>query len=137
MSRAPERIVLGVDGSDYARHATVWACDLAVALEAEVVVVHAVGLLEEPDLDSIRAQLEGPWIAPFAEAGVAHRAMVEHGPPASVLPRVAAEVAADLIVLGTRGTGGSPALLLGSTSHQVAQIAPVPVVIVPPGDGGS
>lgn len=137
MSRSPERILLGTDGSDYARHATAWACDLAGALGAEVVVVHAVGLLEEPDLDAIRAQLDGPWVEPFVEAGVAHRTIVEHGPPASVLPRLAGELPADLIVLGTRGTGGSPALLLGSTSHQVAQLAPVPVVIVPPEPDGS
>jgi nucleotide-binding universal stress UspA family protein len=42
-----------------------------------------------------------------------------------------AEVGADLVVLGARGEGGAPLELLGSTSHQVAAVTPVPVVLVP------
>jgi nucleotide-binding universal stress UspA family protein len=37
----------------------------------------------------------------------------------------------DLIVLGSRGLGGYPELLLGSTSTQVAQHSSRPVTIVP------
>lgn len=39
---------------------------------------------------------------------------------------------ADLIVLGTRGEGGVPDLLLGSTVERVAQRATCPVLAVPP-----
>jgi nucleotide-binding universal stress UspA family protein len=39
---------------------------------------------------------------------------------------------ADLIVLGTRGLGGFPELMLGSTSLQMAEHSARPVLIVPP-----
>jgi nucleotide-binding universal stress UspA family protein len=62
------------------------------------------------------------------------RRIIEHGDPVSVLLRIAQAEAADLIVVGSRGIGGHPGLLLGSTSTQVAQRADRPVVIVPHGD---
>jgi len=53
------------------------------------------------------------------------------GNPVLVLLAIARERDADLLVLGSRGLGGFPDQLLGSTSTQVAQQAPCPVVIVP------
>jgi nucleotide-binding universal stress UspA family protein len=49
-----------------------------------------------------------------------------------VIIAAAEEVRADLIVLGSRGMGGFPEQLLGSTSHQVAERSHLPVLIVPP-----
>ena len=48
-SGAMERacIVVGVDGSAAARQAVLWAAGLGPVLGAEVVAVHAVGLLED------------------------------------------------------------------------------------------
>jgi nucleotide-binding universal stress UspA family protein len=47
------------------------------------------------------------------------------------LLEVADEVDADLIAVGSRGLGGFPELLLGSTSTQLAQHSRRPVLIVP------
>ena len=112
------------------------------ALGAEVVAVHALGLLDQlepggpkvptqPHREEIAERVGGAWTRPLADAGVTHRAVLHDGNPVDVVLRAIDEVGADLVVLGSRGVGGSPAQLLGSTSTQVAQQAPCPVTIVP------
>ena len=138
------RIVVGTDGSDNARRALAWAASLAAACGAEVVAVHCLGLLfhptatdlepAQPHRDEIRALLEGAWTAPLREAGVEHRGELRDGSPVTVLLAVADDVDADLVVVGSRGVGGFAGLLLGSTSTQLAQHSPRPVLIVPPED---
>ena len=145
-------IVVGLDGSANSHEAVVWSASLARLLDAEVVAVHALGLLDQlepdgpmvptqPHRDEIAERAEGLWSAPLAEAGIRHRVVLHDGNPVDVVLNIVDEVGADLVVLGSRGIGGSPALLLGSTSSQVAQRALCPVTIVPPSDrparGGS
>jgi len=57
--------------------------------------------------------------------------MVE-GPPVQALITAARDEAADLIVVGRRGAGGSPGLEIGSTSQQLVHQADCPVVVIPP-----
>jgi nucleotide-binding universal stress UspA family protein len=135
------RIVLGVDGSVDACRAATWAADLARAVGAEVVAVHALGLLHylsngawvssDTHRDEISAEFEQSWCAPLRDAGVSYRAELREGNPIAALLEVADDQSADVIVVGSRGTGGFPGLLLGSTSAQLAQHARRPVVIVP------
>lgn len=135
-------IIVGVDGSANSIDAVRWTAGLAAALDADVVAVHALGLLDQlepdgpqvptqPHRDEIAAKARGEWIAPLADAGVSHRCVLHDGNPVDVVLHAIEEVEADLVVLGSRGIGGAPALLLGSTSSQVAQRAPCPVTIVP------
>ncbi|HAS09008.1 MAG TPA: universal stress protein UspA [Acidimicrobiaceae bacterium] len=138
-------IVVGLDGSSNSHEAVVWAARLARSLDAEVVAVHALGLLDQlepggpmvptqPHRDEIAERANGLWSRPLEEAGVRHRVLLHDGNPVDVVLNVLDEVGADLAVLGSRGIGGTPALLLGSTSSQVAQRALCPVTIVPPSD---
>lgn len=144
MSPSPRinRILTGVDGSDDARAALDWATYVGSCLDAEIIAVHAVGLLEhlspagEPvDAAPHRAELERvfheDWTAPLDADGVRGRRLLRDGPPAMVLLRVAEQEDVDLIVVGSRGVGGFPELQLGSTSTQVVQHARVPVTVLP------
>jgi nucleotide-binding universal stress UspA family protein len=54
---------------------------------------------------------------------------VRHGDPATVL--LAAAQHANLIVIGTHGTGGGSPLLLGTVSQDVAVHATCPVLLIP------
>ena len=134
-------IVVGLDGSEPSRLAAAWAADLAATLDAEVVAVHALGLLHrtgdgtvvpsDTHRDEIRDQLETSWCAPFRDASARYRAELREGNPVTALLELADDVAADLVVVGSRGIGGFPGLQLGSTSTQVALHTRRPVVIVP------
>jgi nucleotide-binding universal stress UspA family protein len=80
----------------------------------------------EPDsawdrLDELAAEMRA--------RGVDVDGTVVRGPAASVLLNACRD--ADLLVMGTRGRGGFARLLLGSTSHQCATHATIPVVVVP------
>jgi nucleotide-binding universal stress UspA family protein len=52
------------------------------------------------------------------------------GLPAGRIVEVAEKVGARLIVVGSQGRTGLPLILLGSVAERVAQLAPIPVVIV-------
>lgn len=136
-----ERIVVAVDGSPGSARALDWAAGLAAGVDAEVVAVHALGLLDElepgrkvpaqPHRDEIRHRFEDDWCSVLGARGVRARHLLRDGAAVPVVLAVADEVDADLIVVGSRGLGGYPDLLLGSTSTQVAQRSNRPVTIVP------
>jgi nucleotide-binding universal stress UspA family protein len=71
-------------------------------------------------------------LRPFQAPGLPGRVhlRLEEGEPIREILRVAQEVGADLIVMGTHGRGGLPRLLMGSVAEQVLRWAPCPVLTV-------
>ena len=91
------------------------------------------------DLDEFRKLAEASLRESVAEAGATEAGIevtpvVREGHPVDLL--LAESEGAALLVLGTRGLGGFKGLLLGSVSHQCANHATCPVVIVPPKSHG-
>lgn len=127
----PSLVLVGVDGSANGHRALSWAVALAQRLDAEVLAVHALGLLDRLDAEQVVEDFETRWCALLDEVSVRSRRRTEDGPPSMVLLRVAAEEPVDLVVVGSRGVGGFPGLMLGSTSLQVVQHADVPVTVIP------
>jgi uncharacterized protein len=134
------RLVVGVDGSAEAREAVRWASRLTSTLGGEIVVVHALGLLEHLEGNLVVAHrhraeieqvLENEWSAPLGRDGTPVQTIVQDGHPVDVLLGVAESIDADLLVMGNRGSGASPDLALGSTSLHVLRAAEVPVLVVP------
>src|SRR5688572_24051157 len=129
------RLLVAVDGSPASREAMRWVADFAHRLDAEVVVLHAVGLLErlaspgptsEAVEEGIVALAESEWCAPLRAVGVRYETVVEPGDPVEQILEVAGLRRADAIVVGTRGALRSQALRLGSTSHRVIEASTIP-----------
>jgi nucleotide-binding universal stress UspA family protein len=139
VTTAVNRIVVGVDGSPGAQRAVRWAAALARVSGAEIVAVHALGLLAHLGGDVVPSQSHraeitakvAQWCEPLSDAGVAYRAVVADGNPVTALLAEADEVRADLIVVGRRGEGALSGLELGSTSRQLVEHAALTVVVVP------
>jgi nucleotide-binding universal stress UspA family protein len=139
----PQRVVVGVDGSEGSRRALQWAASEARQRHAVLEVVHAwhipyvggypyaAGTLDWGVIEAGAKTVLEREIASVAPAGLA-------GPVKGILCGDAAAQAivtvskgADLVVVGSRGHGGFAGLLLGSVSQQVVHHAGCPVVVVP------
>jgi nucleotide-binding universal stress UspA family protein len=134
-------VVVGVDGSPNSRRALVLAGRHARSTGARLTVVHAIGLTEEIDgthvpafghHDEIAARVDS-WCDSLREDGRGDfDTRLVDGPPVDALLRTADDVGASVIVVGRRGAGGLPELLLGSTAHQVVERSHCPVLVIPP-----
>jgi nucleotide-binding universal stress UspA family protein len=107
-------VLVGDDGSRAAAVAVAWATRFAGERDALVTVVHVTTTGEDMP----------------ASTGV-ERVTIRDSHPASAIMNAAADLDADLVVLGRRGRGGFPTLPLGSTVHCVAGSCGRPVVVVP------
>jgi nucleotide-binding universal stress UspA family protein len=141
LAHGVRRILVGLDGSAAAAAGVDAAVALARAFDAEVIGVHATGLLdvwrahEDADAvdadDGVAALLRGPWSEALRSSGVAYRLERRDGPPADTLIAVADDVDADLIVVGSRGVGDTALGELGSTSGKIVRRSGRPVLVVP------
>ena len=138
-------IVVGVDGSEESRAALLWALDEARLRRTTLEAVYAwpfprgvagfgwTPTLDEDAVDEARRTAEEALDAivrdvAVGEDDVAIQQFAIEGSPGPVLLDKAE--GAEMLVVGSRGLGGFRELLLGSISHQCAQHAACPVVIV-------
>lgn len=135
----PDRIVVGVDGSDASDSALLWAADEADLHGVDLVVVHAwddpylgVDTRSEQarDLTRIDAALVLDRATEFARerCGVTVKDVLVEGEAATALLDAVRD--GDVLVVGAEGRGSIAAGLLGSTVNSVLDSAVVPVVVV-------
>jgi nucleotide-binding universal stress UspA family protein len=129
-------ILVGYDGSPGSEQALDWAIWEARAGRAALIVCHVWPPV--PGGDPVAAELagrtgehlleEGLQRARAAAAAVELRPLLATGSAAHVLCEHSGDAA--MMVVGARGRGGLPGLLLGSVSFQIAAHARVPVTVV-------
>jgi nucleotide-binding universal stress UspA family protein len=137
-------IVCGVTDSDEGRGALAVAVELSERLGLRLVLAHvAEGIAPLPvngeGSESVTTRAEREGAARFvarmaAEHGVAGSAEQRSavGDPPTLLGQIAAEEAADLIVVGSRVRGRLRRRLESRLARQLETTTPVPVVIAPP-----
>jgi nucleotide-binding universal stress UspA family protein len=140
-------IIVGVDGSGHSQRALEWSMKEAALRHAPLTVltVHQAvrgyfgGVSTFPEDAELTAKAR---VAAQAEADKVLATLGDSRPESVTVTAVngfpveeiiKAGQDADMIVLGSRGTGGFDRLMLGSVTSQVAHHATVPVVIVRPG----
>ena len=142
-------ILIAYDGSEHARHAIEHAGSVLRGGEAVVLYVRepleglAAHLEGHPALEEVRGidAVTRDAAERLAERGAEHARQAGFDATARVansiqtaadsVVRIADEIDARLIVLGSRGRRALKSLVLGSVSHQVAQEARRPVLVIP------
>jgi nucleotide-binding universal stress UspA family protein len=137
------RIVVAVDGSISSQHAALWAADEAAQRHEPLRLAHsadnrtfAYGTRLAPSqalFDGLQA--EGRRVLSEVRAAVLDRhpgldvtvALHTSGPVAAMLEE---SDTALIVVVGSRGTGGFPGIVVGSTAVAVAEHARSPVAVV-------
>jgi nucleotide-binding universal stress UspA family protein len=143
-------IVVGVDGSADGDAALVWAANDARRTGSALHVVHA---WDFPDMPAGSLGGTIPWLNDNGAELTAHaEEMLQEaivrcsidvddltvtqdamcGYPSEVLTKVARDVRAELLVVGTRGLGGFAQMMLGSVAHQCLHHAGCPVAVIRP-----
>ena len=142
-------IAVATDFSETAFAALECAGVLAKEHAARIVLIHVMSLhaypLGGPRLLVVPPDLEGRIREASLQAleglqeevrgwGVEIQAELDDGPVVETLLDVAEREAADLMVVGTRGTTGFEHLLLGSTAESLVRQAGFPVLTIHPAD---
>jgi nucleotide-binding universal stress UspA family protein len=131
----PEQIVVGVDGSEAAEKALIWAAETASRDGAHLVIAHgdsAKPVEASPGTGvDYHHQLLREAIATAVEVSgscnISTVLRAEH--PSRLLLELSQT--ADLLVVGSRGAGAVAGTLLGSVAHKAAAHGRCPVVVVP------
>ena len=150
-------ILLATDGSDCARQAIDFLREFPFPGDSQVTVLTVLDQelfrgrdnadLSPEQRDMLREtkeQIQGhsesalrDQTQPLRDAGLQVTTEVRIGHPAEAIVLAAAELASDLVIIGSHGVTGIKRFLLGSVSHHVLESAPCSVLIVKPRTAGT
>jgi nucleotide-binding universal stress UspA family protein len=146
-----QTILVPVDFSDHSAKALDLAADVAKAFGgATVHLLHCyqiqpVGVspygivlpesLDRDIRDAASRQLDD-WREKVTARGLKAEVHLSSMFPSVAIEETAAEIGADLIVMGTRGLSGIKHVLLGSVAERTLRVAPCPVLTVKVSDEG-
>ena len=135
-------VLAATDASEPAQAALAVAAAEAVRREAPLVVVHCMDLLfpgvvgyELPPLGpDVIAAMRAQWVqrleASLAQIKARGEVRVEEGPAGPLIAKLAAELPAALVVVGTHGHTGLRRLMLGSVAEAAVRTAPASVLVI-------
>lgn len=144
-------VLWATDGSVAAERALPAAKSIAQTYHAKLVVVHvSAGFagfggprspvtpdtirIAQESANAITADLQRKAEDVKQEGVAVEFALIETHSPAQAIAEFAREVDADLIVAGTSGSSRLVRVLVGSVTRRLLELAPCPVLAVPPED---
>jgi nucleotide-binding universal stress UspA family protein len=143
----PENIVVGYDESAGAKAALEFASALVKQRNGKLILAHVLEWspysfltpqeLEErharrtDELERAESALLAPVVEKLRAEGIEVETALQYGHISDTLCRIAKEEGAVQIVIGRTGTSEFSARVFGSVAGSLAQVAPVPVTIVP------
>jgi nucleotide-binding universal stress UspA family protein len=146
---AIKTILLPTDGSECSAKAMAYALSFAKQYGGRVVALHVVDQRWEEHTRIVFAEVGQDMTQKIrngyeeearrilrevtdaaGKVGVSVETRVVSGIPSEYIVRVAQELPADLIIMGTHGRAGMSHLLLGSVAERVVRKAPCPVLTV-------
>ncbi|PHQ94517.1 MAG: universal stress protein UspA [Marinosulfonomonas sp.] len=147
-----KKLLVAVDGSSHSLKAVKVAAEVASGCDADMTILTVIKAhqskklsaelsayaqlehLGRADLDAMKSlsnDLVSHAAATASEAGVKNiTKIVETGPAARTIVKIAKEKEADLIVIGSRGLGNIESTLRGGVSHRVELLAKCSVLTV-------
>jgi len=151
---AHRRVMIAVDGSEYADYAIRWTYENVFKPKDELMLVHVAVPPMVPDFGFSTAYVtESLWIDVLHQANETTRKTVERyhkiakeltknekeckvriiserGEPKDILAQIAKEQNVDLVVVGSRGFSTVKYIFLGSTSQYLVNHLEMPVIVV-------
>jgi nucleotide-binding universal stress UspA family protein len=108
---------------------------VAVELETVPAVAAGAGLDQEEVRERIvsEARERADVLARHVLGDLPYEVVVGDGDVADEVARVASEVGADLVVVGSQGRSAVRSVILGDTTRDILRRSHCPVVVVPPG----
>jgi len=141
------KLVVGFDGSDASLRALDFAITRAQTQGDSLLIAHVLewspysfltpSELEDrhrrrkEELQRAETSVMGPVMKRMEIANIPFETTMRYGHIAETLCRVAKEEVAAMIFIGRMGNSGFASRIFGSVAATLAQVAPVPVVIVP------
>lgn len=138
-----KKILVPVDFSEHSEHALEVAAQLAKTMEAEIIVVHMLGLSDAIlTKDESQEFLEAKFYMELARKrfsefldkpylkGIKLSETVQNYKIFSEIGEVAKERGVDLIVMGSHGTSGLSEIFVGSNTEKVVRTAETPVLVI-------
>lgn len=138
--RPPRRLLIPTDYSEPSLRAIEYGLGLAGQLGASITVLHAYGeKAEAPYSVDQREHAErlDKLLRRYKSSSVEIVGLVRWAVPSDGINHVAAEIDADLVVMGTHGRHGMQRALLGSVAESVLRDSTRPIVTIPPAQGAA
>ncbi|WBL44547.1 universal stress protein [Algoriphagus halophytocola] len=134
------KVVVALDFSDISLNALDFAVALAEKKDGEIILVHVIEAVFDfasqasVALESMHADAEKLMkksIVGRKNTGLKFRSVIKEGTASISISKLATEVGATLIVMGTQGSSGILKSLMGSTTINLIKEATVPTLVVP------